>query len=196
MSPKLVDVEQKRREIIEGTLLALSKKELSELKIADIARELNMGQSTIYEYFNNKDELIKQALEYFLKDLYMPEKNKDLTVLEEFEIILEKLKRQIKEEEKTEINIIIDLFYQGIKGEFEKLGDVYRDYINHMTKKIIRDQKRGIIREDIDPQALISWVGATFDGLWIQGLLRSNDFDLDKIFNSFLNAIENYIKKD
>ncbi|WP_018248795.1 TetR/AcrR family transcriptional regulator [Orenia marismortui] len=196
MSPKLVNVEQKRKEIIEGTLMALSKKELSELKIADIAKEINMGQSTIYEYFKNKDELIKQALEYFLQELYIPEENEELTVLEEFELILEKFKRQIEEERTNEINILIDVFYQGIKGDFEKLGEVYSDYIDYMVERINRDQKRGIIREDINPQALISWVGATFDGLWIQSLLRPKDFDVDKIFNSFLKAIEIYIKKD
>jgi len=196
MSPKLVDVEEKKQEIIEATITALSEKELSELKIADIAEEAGMGQSTIYEYFANKDQLIKQAFEYFLKKLYVPQKNEGLTTLEEFELVLEKVKKQFSENQTKEINILIDLFYQGIKGEFPQLKEMYEGYLNYLTEKIIQDQEQGLIREDIDPQVFVSWVGAAFDGISLQLLLKTDNCDIEKVCDSLLTAIEIYSRKE
>ncbi|MBM7624107.1 TetR/AcrR family transcriptional regulator [Sporohalobacter salinus] len=196
MAPKLVNVDQKKQKIIEGTLAALAKKELNQLKIADIADELDMGQSTIYEYFKNKDELIKEALEYFLQQLHVPEENESLTALEELKRLLKQVEKQVKANKLNEINLLIDLFYQGIKGDFNQLEEVYKDYLDYMEARIAEDQKRGLIREDINPQALASWVGAVVDGLGLQILLRSEGFDIDEVLGSFIEAVEIYTIKE
>ena len=192
MTPKLVDVDKKKEKIIGATLQALAEKGLSELRIVDISNKLDMGKSTIYEYFNTKDELIKQALEYFLQEHYIPAKNEDYTFMEEIKSIFYKFKEH-SEEELEQFNVVIDIFYHGIKGDFTTMEDVFKDYIDYMIKKIEKDQKAGIIRKDIDSEAVASWVGSTIDGIGFQLMLK-DDYNLEQVITSFIEALESYLK--
>lgn len=195
MSPKIVDHNYKREIIIKGTIKALSKSKISELKISDIAKEINIGKSTIYEYFKTKEELITKSLEYFLKEIYIPIPNDEITVIEDIEIILSKIKKQMSNPHSEEIKIIADLYYESIKGDFKSLKEVYSDFYKYMINKIEKEQKNGIINQEINPKAFIYWLGASFDGLWMLCLLNKEEINMDEVFISFLDSIKEYIKK-
>lgn len=54
---------------------------------------------------------------------------------------------------------MMDIFFMSIKGDFTLLDAVYQDYIDYMVEKIKKDQAAGLIREEIDPEAVVSWIG-------------------------------------
>lgn len=191
MAPKLVDTDQKKREIIEATILVLSEKGVKDIRIVDIAEKLDMGKSTIYEYFTNKDELLKQTFEFFLQELYIPEKNEDFTFIEELKYVMSRFADHTEEEKKL-FSVSIDIFFSSIKGDFKQLDAVYQDFIGYMVDKIKEDQQAGLIRENINPEAVVSWIGGTLDGLGIQLLVRNN-FKSEEVFSSFLEAVERYL---
>jgi len=193
MSPKLVDTDQRKREIIEATILVLSEKGIKDIRITDIAKKLDLGKSTIYEYFENKDHLLEQSFEFFLQELYIPEKNEKYTFLDELQYILDRYSKHTEEELK-QFNVIIDIFFSSIKGDFSGFDFFFNKYIDYLAEKIKKDQKEGLIRKDINPQAVVSWIGATLDGLGIQLMIR-DEFDSEEIFSSFFDAVELYLKK-
>lgn len=45
-------------------------KQLHELTMASIAEKANIGKSTAYEYFTSKEQLLKEAIEYFIVQEY------------------------------------------------------------------------------------------------------------------------------
>lgn len=191
MAPKLIDVDQKKKEIIEATIYVLSEKGVKDIRVVDIAKNLNMGKSTIYEYFDNKAVLLKQSLEYFFQEFYISKADSDLTFIEGLESVFLSFSKHT-EEELNYLSVLMDLFFAGIKGDLE-LNDVYEDYLNYMENKIRNDQKNGLIRKDINPEGLVAWVCATLDGLGVQVLIR-NDINADEIYKSFIEALKKYLK--
>lgn len=191
MTPKLVDADQKKREIIEAVILVLSEKGIKDIRIIDVAERLGIGKSTIYEYFSNKEELLKQTFEFFLQEFYIPERNEEFTFMEELKYILDIYTKHTEEERKL-LSVMMDVFFASIKGDFFQLDLVYQDYIDYMVDKIKKDQAVGLIREDINPEAVVSWIGGTLDGLGILILVRSK-FPTEQIYASFLEAVEKYL---
>lgn len=58
--------------IFEGVMTLLKEgRQIHELKVADIAESVGMGKSTAYEYFSSKEEIIRGALAYHLKQNFM-----------------------------------------------------------------------------------------------------------------------------
>ncbi|MEG0283552.1 MAG: TetR/AcrR family transcriptional regulator [Erysipelotrichales bacterium] len=60
----------KKQQVIDSTfkLLNTSKKE-NNITINDIVKESNVGKTTIFKYFNNKENLIKEVYFYFLDEI-------------------------------------------------------------------------------------------------------------------------------
>ena len=69
--------------------LAENGRELSSLKVQEIADEADMGKGTLYEYFSSKEEIIQKTLFYFMNQQFEGFK-KILEKEEAFEVILRK----------------------------------------------------------------------------------------------------------
>ncbi len=63
---------QKEILVFQGIMDLLNKGQgIHELKVADIAAAAGMGKSTVYEYFETKEDIIKQALNYHVYKEYL-----------------------------------------------------------------------------------------------------------------------------
>lgn len=67
MSPKIVDREQKRLQIIGSAFNVLQERGYKNTKMEDIANEAGMGKGTLYEYFSGKDELVAATIETIIR---------------------------------------------------------------------------------------------------------------------------------
>lgn len=63
---------QKQILIFEGVMTLLREgKQIHDLKVADIAECAGIGKSTAYEYFSSKEEIIREALAYFMEQNFI-----------------------------------------------------------------------------------------------------------------------------
>lgn len=68
---KMEEYTPKQILIFEGVMELLRQgRPLHELKVADIAEASGMGKSTAYEYFKSKDEILREALSYHMKEYF------------------------------------------------------------------------------------------------------------------------------
>lgn len=68
MSPKIVDREAKRQEILAAAIAVFAEKGYHSTKMADIAQKAEMGKGTLYEYFRTKEELPKTIFGLMIQD--------------------------------------------------------------------------------------------------------------------------------
>jgi AcrR family transcriptional regulator len=61
--PKIVDVEEKKMEIANKAIPVFTEKGYYNTKLKDIGKACDMGRTTLYQYFNNKDEIYFYILE-------------------------------------------------------------------------------------------------------------------------------------
>ena len=67
MSPKIVDKEKRKKEIIDATLKLFSQKGYEATSMSQIAELAGIGKGTIYEYFESKEELILNAVKSWVE---------------------------------------------------------------------------------------------------------------------------------
>lgn len=62
--------ERRREEIIKAAILVFGKNNFHKTKMVDIANQVKIGKSTIYEYFDSKIDLFEEMLMYIANDYY------------------------------------------------------------------------------------------------------------------------------
>ena len=67
MAPKVIDKEQKRRQIIYSATQVFAQQGINNFKMIDVARQAGLGKGTLYEYFRSKDELISGTFDLFME---------------------------------------------------------------------------------------------------------------------------------
>lgn len=67
--PKIVDVPQKRAEIMEQAARVFAAKGYSDATLLDVARQCGMGRTSLYQYFANKEDLFTFLLDHVLQSL-------------------------------------------------------------------------------------------------------------------------------
>ena len=65
---RVVDKEQKRRDIAEASKELLLEKGIKNINVADIAKVAGVGKGTIYEYFDNKEDIVLEIMCSFLDE--------------------------------------------------------------------------------------------------------------------------------
>lgn len=137
----------------------------SKIRISDIAEKANIGKGTVYEYFNNKDEILGGAIISFI-DRIMQEAlyDKDETELD-FKASLAKLINKALNTIKRNYNIQSLFISQNIgsmlslemkmkiMSRLEGVKLAYGEVFTDIIKKGIYE---GVIKKDIDDFSVLS----------------------------------------
>jgi AcrR family transcriptional regulator len=61
--PKIIDKDEKKAEILRAAMQVFSQKGVAKTKMIDIAKCARVGKGTIYEYFDSKEDIFREAFE-------------------------------------------------------------------------------------------------------------------------------------
>ncbi|MBP6432305.1 MAG: TetR/AcrR family transcriptional regulator [Ferruginibacter sp.] len=140
--------------IIQGSLKQFMQYGFRNVSMDDIARNLGMSKKTLYQYFEDKDELVKAALEYDIeidqKDCLICSTTSSNAIAEVYNII------NVVAEQLSDMNPMVLLemqkFHPTAFSRFQQHKDGF------ILKMITENLKRGIAeelyREDINVEVL------------------------------------------
>lgn len=202
MSPKVVDKDKKKTQIVLAAMKVFSEKGVKNSRMADIAAGAGIGKGTVYEYFRNRDEILTQVfylilsemegnLNSALKDIDNPEDKIVLIFRAVFESML-----QYPDDF---MMLFVEFWSEGMRHRgvddkrFLNLDTFYREF---------RQELAGILDEGIrtgrfvsmDSTAVASAVMAILDGLLLQVILDRKAFDHKDVIEESLKMILNGIK--
>jgi TetR/AcrR family fatty acid metabolism transcriptional regulator len=174
MTPRTVDKESKRRQILKAALGVFARRGLKDFKIIEVARAAGVGKGTIYEYFPSKDELIVGCFSQFLAD-FSRHLEAQLAGLTD---PVEKLDRMVAASfeycsaDPTLMQALFDFYAAGIPrhdGQSLLVGvaPMYRRMIDQVTAIV----EEGIAAESfrpVDARAVASMIMALLDGVLFQ----------------------------
>ena len=137
--------ERRREEIIKAAILVFGKNNFHKTKMVDIANQVKIGKSTIYEYFDSKIDLFEQMLMYIANDYYKFMKSevgkhdtsKDKLIafttyhgefmknhlelvesaMMDTNLISEKIGKQILSKKEEVFNLLEDILIEGVNSE-------------------------------------------------------------------------------
>lgn len=205
MAPKVVDKEQRAKEIALVALEVFSERGVKDTSISQIAEAAGIGKGTIYEYFSSKEDLIFKAL---------------ITWMEHFSVAAEELIAGVENPEdqlRCSIHGMMEHFLNDpqvirlLMALFELMYTVkdiaqyhiIRDGFAGMRKGIIQilldGVGRGIFRPEIAPHAEKIAINllAYLDGIAMHYYVSDNYFDLLEQVDFFVeNLLRSLRKKD
>lgn len=111
--PKIVDYDEKRQEIIERAIDVFSERGYYDTNFGHIAKACGMGRTTLYQYFDNKDELFTHVMLEILGDLERECRaivdEPGISVIDKIKLIFSHLCRQCHIK-RSKVGILLDLF--------------------------------------------------------------------------------------
>ena len=201
MSPKIVDKEAKRQEILHAAISIFARKGFLKTTINDIAVEAQIGKGTIYEYFPTKEDLIHQSFSFYINSLthdFEPILLKEVSAREKLKEIFEVFSSFINHSPDV-LELMVDFWAEGMKGHSSKgliLEDMrifYQLYRSIFSKLLADGVADGSFRSDIDTEALAGILVGTLDGILVQWFLDRESLSYNIMVTSFADAILNGI---
>lgn len=182
----------KRAAIKLATFEIVAEQGLSAIKMADIARRVGVSPSTLYVYFENKEDLVKTLFQEVLHDM-VTHVVKDFDPGRPFKVNL----KQIWE---TYLNYLVDnylmlIFYESVKNSpyfFEMTADV-KTVEMAGPMQLIRQGKAELLLKDIDEGLLMAALGGLtehFSKLFIQKVYPKDAYHLDLCFGILWDCIK------
>ncbi len=192
MAPKVVDKEQRRKDIALSCLNLIHEVGIKKLTVAQVAQTAGIGKGTIYEYFENKDDIVFEII-----NMHIEEHHKQF---------LESVKTLETTKEKIFLcfKFVFDDSVENMKkfnGYKEYLSIVLSDENDAMCEfntscdEFFDFQLRKIIQEAIDKKELIPEAINFIQGLLVfeKGLALSKMsekiFDAKSVGESFINNL-------
>ncbi len=199
--PKIIDKEEKKRDILNAAMRIFARKGAARTKMADIALEAGIGKGTIYEYFNGKEKLFAALFHHMMGDLehgFKHELQHATDPVQKLEIFVRVTLSTFLKKYEEHIDIMMDFWAEGIRSNskdvikifhLETMYDEFRKVISGILDEGIAS---GIFRP-IDTQIAASVFIGAFDGLLLQWIMNKNIFDYEKagqgLLDCFLNGV-------
>jgi AcrR family transcriptional regulator len=192
MAPRIVDKEQRRKDIASACADLIHEVGIRKLTVAQVAKTAGIGKGTIYEYFENKDDIVFEIINIHIEHSH----NEFLETIKDVKTTKEKLLLCFK--------FVLDDSEENLKhfnGYKEYISIVLSDEntamreFNSSCNEFFDIQLRKIIQEGIDQNELIPQSISLAEGLLVfeKGLallkMSEKDFDAKKIGESFLNNL-------
>lgn len=190
--PKLVDKVEKRKKIAKSTCSLFVKKGFVNISISEIAKTAGVGKGTVYEYFENKEDIIFELMSC-LQDDYDPKLQ---------------IKLQNADTTKTKIKHLFALYFEDDEITATQ-RQIYKEfiaiYLNNPTDEIktyfkkIKEKYskilKSILQEAVDAKELnenilkfIPSIFAAMDGFFI---IEAPKETMEDYFESLLKQCEN-----
>ncbi len=188
---------EKYQKIIQAATRVFAQKGFYNAKVADVAKEAQVADGTIYLYFKNKDDLLISIFENSM-DTFTAEVQKIISgALDP----VEKLKRFInlhlelvKSNQDTAQVLQIEL-RQSSKFMKEYAATKFRDYLNLVSQILEEGQQQGVFRESIDPMIVKRAIFGAVDEMaldWV--LMKKKKYSMEDVASQLCEMMINGLK--
>ncbi|MDP5182016.1 TetR/AcrR family transcriptional regulator [Blastococcus sp. BMG 814] len=174
--------EERKAQILASACRVIAERGITEMRVADVARDAGLSAGIIHYYFDNKRELIKAAFAANFSDSLKRRSG----VLEGAGTAREKLRSLIDsylpEGDATvrAWHVWVELWADALQDtDLQKLNELAYGEWRRIVGDIVAEGQRAGDFTDGDPLVLADVVVATLDGISIQGLLGSSGMSMD-----------------
>jgi AcrR family transcriptional regulator len=202
MSPKIVDKEEKKQEILKAAMRVFAQNGVVQTKMTDIAEAARIGKGTIYEYFRSKEDIFAEA--YRLIFLGTEEKigavlESPIQPEEKLRMLMAVTLESLLGDGGEFAGIMMAFWSEGMRNRNEriiKIIDLKKIYSNYrfMISGILEEGiNRGQFRR-VDTFMTASVIIGAMDGILLQYLMDPKLFAPEKaievLLDSFLRGIK------
>ncbi len=200
--PRIINKNQKKAEILKSAIKVIAEKG-SNAKMSDIAAQAGIGKGTIYEYFQNKDEIISESIFFYMQEIGNSVNTKIADLTDPFDKLEAFFNGWIDFLDTPMFKYIEVMFHfwaQGILNnsssspfDMRMMYKLYRDQLKKLLDDCIKKKNRTTPDTNIISSILIG----SLDGLVLQWIVDKEALDLKEsihtvwyLINTFLQDID------
>ena len=164
----------------------LEHKKLSDISLAEIARQAGISKGTLYYHYKNKNDIL-----FDITDKYLDEQYRDLITWTEDatkDTSLHRLVKYVLERDAATADMRLHLFYDAMMGNEQirqKVLNRYVEFSGIISKKI------GERTDSVSPDYLAWLLLVLSDGLFIHKTLDNPQLDIEE----FIRQSEKYLSR-
>ena len=198
MSPKLVNKEEKKREIGFSALNLFAEKGFSNTSMKQIADSAAVGKGTVYEYFQSKEDLIGFCLELYVEKI----ESVAVSRLDNIENPRNRIRQYSFEVQKTILNdpdtmgILLAVIQMLISenGESTRLKQfrkIFETARHNIISMIMEGVSMGVFRKEsaLEAETISNNLIAYLDGIWLHSIINPEGMDLQIQINRYLDNL-------
>lgn len=194
--PKIVDIEQKKLEIIDRAINVFSEKGYYNTNLIDIAKACSMGRTTLYQYFNNKDEIYLYILElgmsYFLLKLNKLKQDVSLSNIDRLKKITNYLLVNIDGQRVSRGFVDFWLMVRHNNSDVEnRLFELY-EILENSIKELLDLAVESKEIKIIDTSSMASLFIGALDSVTFQEIIK-DEINVEKLHNSMIILINGLV---
>lgn len=182
--PKIVDHDEKRKQIAEAAWNIIRKEGVEKASIRRVAAEAGMSSGALRHYFSTQDEMLLFIMNYYLEEGEKRSQNKEWSenpVQAVEEVLLELV--PIDEEKKIETSVwwilaLRSLTSDTIKDKKDEMTDGTYELANSMIEILAL---KGVLSDSMNAELEKSRLTALIEGLSIHALLRPDVYSPEKV---------------
>ncbi|WP_406885169.1 TetR/AcrR family transcriptional regulator [Bacillus cereus] len=182
--PKIVDHDEKRKQIAEAAWNIIRKEGVEKASIRRVAAEAGISSGALRHYFSTQDEMLLFIMNYYLEEGKKRSQNKEWSenpVQAVEEVLLELV--PIDEEKKIETSVwwilaLRSLTSDTIKDKKDEMTDGTYELANSMIEILAL---KGVLSDSMNAELEKSRLTALIEGLSIHALLRPDVYSPEKV---------------
>jgi AcrR family transcriptional regulator len=172
--PKLVDKKEKAARIGSAAIAVFRKLGYDGARMVDIAEAAGIGKGTLYEYFRNKDEILRSEFERYFAAFESEAATAMAAADSPGGRLLALVEFAIDHVSSWEDHCAVYVDYFGSAGRDQaapfSLSDMYAEVENTIRLLIAEGQACGEIESDLDPGATAELLVSVFEGVVLHGV--------------------------
>lgn len=172
--PKIVDHEERRREILEATWRVIARDGIEAATVREIAREVGYSNGVLSHYFTNKEEILISAHKLAFQRVYdrAAAANEGITGIEAVRIALHEA---LPLDEERRIEAVLDVSFWSQALVNDRLNKVRFESIMEgrvwWTSMLESGRERGEITSAVSNDVLCDEIQALIDGISVQAIM-------------------------
>jgi len=193
--PKFVDKKEKAKAISDAAMRVFRELGYPRTRMVDIAQAAGMGKGTLYEYFNDKADILRFAFDRYFSIFaegvleamhYKTSPSEKLLSLIDFSL-------QHADEWQDHCVVYVDYFGAARTDEGGRfpLSAMYGQMKAILTNLIHESQGAGEIDGEFDPMALGELLVSVFDGIILHRVFEGQGADRESLRQATLRLIKN-----
>ncbi len=193
MSPRVVDKDERRKDILAAAVRVFAGRGYAATKVEDVALEAGVAKGTIYLYFDSRDEILRAAFEEFEEGLLAEVR----AIAGAREPALERLRSLVRAvlanvEARPELSrVVLDFWAAAVfegAGKGIDFGRVYATYRGLVGGLLEEAKREGTARRDLPEDAPAVVVG-TVEGMVLQWIVDPEALPLRRMAKPALDLL-------
>ncbi len=189
----------RRRQIVAAARKLIVKTGSEHVTVRRIAKEIGVSEGAIYRHFKSKREILSFLVDE-IEDILMSDIKKgdagaagEPNAVEVLQSIISHHVSSIERRSGISFQVIAEIISFGDKKLNRKIYDVIDEYISRIRDILAEGVKEGVIKPDVDLDAVATLFFGVIQGLVSLWALSNYSFDLEQryapVFRFFRNAI-------